>query len=143
MRSGEKAVAHVVGDLAQDVQKRMPLATPESLQDDRINAWSNDLGDHAECSSTLQVLSCGGTTRAPMNYLADMQTKGAIMLDSREGPVLMDDDGEDPSCMCLCACVYFDRVFQDAIRFCALFIRGPVLRGSIMSGTGGRIDGVS
>jgi len=79
----------------KDGRKRMQLATSDALQDDRINAWSNDMGDHAECSSTMHLLTCGGTARAPATYLADMQGTGAIMLDSREGPLLMEEDGED------------------------------------------------
>merc|ERR1719282_1441903 len=52
-------------------------------------------------------MSCGSTQLAPMDYLADTQEQGAIMLDSREGPVWMDDErdqvvvGLDPGEMSL------------------------------------------
>merc|ERR1719210_665126 len=52
-------------------------------------------------------MTCGNTQLAPMDYLADTQEQGAIVFDSREGPVWMDDErdqvvvGLDPGEMSL------------------------------------------
>mmetsp|Transcript_127858 Transcript_127858/g.319197 ORF Transcript_127858/g.319197 Transcript_127858/m.319197 type:complete len:182 (+) Transcript_127858:77-622(+) len=75
--------------------KRMPIAGMDSLRDERINAWTKDLGPNAECSQMAHVLTCGSATSAPMDYLADTQDKGAILLDSHKGPIWMDDECED------------------------------------------------
>jgi len=37
-------------------------------------------------------MSCGGSTQAPKGYLADTQDNGAIVLDSKDGPLWMDEE---------------------------------------------------
>jgi len=76
-------------------RKQMPIGGMDSLRDERINAWTKDLGPNTECSQAAHVLSCGSATSAPLDYLADTQDRGAILLDSREGPIWMDDERED------------------------------------------------
>uniref|UniRef100_A0A7S2N2Q2 Uncharacterized protein n=1 Tax=Alexandrium andersonii TaxID=327968 RepID=A0A7S2N2Q2_9DINO len=66
---------------------RMQVASATSMRGDRINPWTKDLATNPTCGG------CGPpATTAPRDYLADTVDDGAIVLDSREGPVWVDDD---------------------------------------------------
>merc|ERR1719188_237522 len=74
----------------------MDMSDMQSLQADRINSWTKDLGPGSvQCGQVKAALTCDTPTAAPEGYLADTQDQGAILLDSRVGPVWLDDEGED------------------------------------------------
>mmetsp|Transcript_29940 Transcript_29940/g.95526 ORF Transcript_29940/g.95526 Transcript_29940/m.95526 type:complete len:187 (-) Transcript_29940:89-649(-) len=67
--------------------KRMQVSSADGMGSDRINPWTKDLGTNQGCGSCVSP-----TTVAPKGYLADTQDEGAIVLDSREGPLWMDEE---------------------------------------------------
>mmetsp|Transcript_74365 Transcript_74365/g.172345 ORF Transcript_74365/g.172345 Transcript_74365/m.172345 type:complete len:157 (+) Transcript_74365:73-543(+) len=68
--------------------KRMQVTSADSMHGERISPWTKDLGASQGCGG------CGGhgPVAAPKGYLADTQDEGAIVLDSREGALWVDDD---------------------------------------------------
>lgn len=76
--------------------RKMDMSDMQSLQADRINAWTKDLGPGSvQCGQVKAALTCDTPTAAPESYLADTQNDGAILLDARVGPIWLDDEGED------------------------------------------------
>mmetsp|Transcript_55231 Transcript_55231/g.124417 ORF Transcript_55231/g.124417 Transcript_55231/m.124417 type:complete len:134 (-) Transcript_55231:135-536(-) len=73
-------------------KKPMKMASADTLRHDRIDMWSKDMGDGVECSRLTAVMTCGGNTQPPQDYLADTPQHGSIVLeDWREGPFWSDD----------------------------------------------------
>uniref|UniRef100_A0A7S4RAI7 Uncharacterized protein n=1 Tax=Alexandrium monilatum TaxID=311494 RepID=A0A7S4RAI7_9DINO len=66
--------------------KRMHVMSANSIHADRINPWTKDLLASNSCGT------CGSNAIAPTGYLADTPDHGAIVLDSRHGPLWVDDD---------------------------------------------------
>jgi len=66
--------------------KRMQVMSADSIRADRINPWTKDLVASSSCGT------CGSNAVAPAGYLADTPDRGAIVLDSRHGPLWIDDD---------------------------------------------------
>mmetsp|Transcript_43951 Transcript_43951/g.80312 ORF Transcript_43951/g.80312 Transcript_43951/m.80312 type:complete len:143 (-) Transcript_43951:85-513(-) len=72
----------------------MQVSSYDAVQKEKINAWTKDVPDPAACS-LAQMANCSKPLQAPQDYLADTQDSGRIILDSREGPVWMDDKDEE------------------------------------------------
>lgn len=75
---------------------RMQVAGVDSLDKDRINPWTKNI-DPDDLETNCGMACAGpavGSTTAPAGYLADTQDGGAIVMDSRAGPLWMDDDKE-------------------------------------------------
>mmetsp|Transcript_110517 Transcript_110517/g.323336 ORF Transcript_110517/g.323336 Transcript_110517/m.323336 type:complete len:120 (+) Transcript_110517:245-604(+) len=95
----------------------MQVSNTVILEGDRIDPWSTDLGSAAEVpSGVLAVLSCGGNTAPPDDFLAD-STHGSIVLQNlSEGPVFMDDEmKEDDRVVALDADIINERVGEVTI----------------------------
>mmetsp|Transcript_47704 Transcript_47704/g.82965 ORF Transcript_47704/g.82965 Transcript_47704/m.82965 type:complete len:183 (-) Transcript_47704:65-613(-) len=67
----------------------MRIMSEAQMKEDKINAWTKDMTESTSCGGIS--LSCGSNTKAPSGYLADTQDGGTIVLDSRDGPVWVDD----------------------------------------------------
>lgn len=66
-------------------KQQMELASSHNPNFDRVDPWTRDL------ATTVGCTTCGSNTTAPRGYLADTQGNGTIVLDSREGPMWVDD----------------------------------------------------
>mmetsp|Transcript_90326 Transcript_90326/g.251003 ORF Transcript_90326/g.251003 Transcript_90326/m.251003 type:complete len:119 (-) Transcript_90326:146-502(-) len=74
----------------------MQVSSAMTVQHDKIDPWSTDLGVAADLPSRLvATLTCGGSTAPPADYLADSQHGTIVMQNMREGPVFAFDSRED------------------------------------------------
>mmetsp|Transcript_123390 Transcript_123390/g.245658 ORF Transcript_123390/g.245658 Transcript_123390/m.245658 type:complete len:185 (-) Transcript_123390:135-689(-) len=69
-------------------RQQMELGNSSNPNLERVDPWTRDLSS----SPGLSTCACGSTTTAPRGYLADTQGNGSIVLDSKEGPMFVDDD---------------------------------------------------
>lgn len=76
----------------QDAAMQMQITNVASMEGDKIDPWSNNLGLAADLPpDLLSVMTCGSSTAPPDNYLAD-STHGSIVLTSmKEGPIFRGD----------------------------------------------------
>lgn len=77
----------------EDTARPMQVGNLESLRDDRINAFSKDIKAASMCGMT--GMTCGKATKAPTGYLADTLDGGMIVVDSKDGPIWMDDESQE------------------------------------------------
>mmetsp|Transcript_69024 Transcript_69024/g.133202 ORF Transcript_69024/g.133202 Transcript_69024/m.133202 type:complete len:139 (+) Transcript_69024:57-473(+) len=66
--------------------QQMEFGSSTAPVSDRVDPWTRDLISTAGCGT------CDSATTAPKGYLADSQGDAAIVQDSREGPMWVDDD---------------------------------------------------
>mmetsp|Transcript_123389 Transcript_123389/g.245656 ORF Transcript_123389/g.245656 Transcript_123389/m.245656 type:complete len:139 (-) Transcript_123389:238-654(-) len=67
-------------------RQQMELGNSSNPNLERVDPWTRDLISTAGCGT------CDSATTAPKGYLADSQGDAAIVQDSREGPMWVDDD---------------------------------------------------
>lgn len=65
----------------QSYPQAMQLGTMDSLHMEKVDRWTKNLGPAVECSDVAAVLSCGATVNPPVDYVADMQGDGVVVLD--------------------------------------------------------------
>eukprot|EP00418_Pyrodinium_bahamense_P076611 CAMPEP_0179057434 /NCGR_PEP_ID=MMETSP0796-20121207/24333_1 /TAXON_ID=73915 /ORGANISM="Pyrodinium bahamense, Strain pbaha01" /LENGTH=105 /DNA_ID=CAMNT_0020754155 /DNA_START=163 /DNA_END=480 /DNA_ORIENTATION=+ len=78
----------------------MQLASAESLKQEHIDMWSQDMGRWVECPQVTSVVTCGGSTQPPLDYLADTQNGTIVLEDWDVGPFWVEDpEDEDEGCV--------------------------------------------
>jgi len=75
--------------------ERMELTTVDSLQRDRIDKWTANLGSFAMCSPVLEAVPWADGLCGPDEYCADSVDGGAIVFNRRSGPELLGEGGHE------------------------------------------------
>mmetsp|Transcript_108714 Transcript_108714/g.307492 ORF Transcript_108714/g.307492 Transcript_108714/m.307492 type:complete len:170 (+) Transcript_108714:62-571(+) len=86
------SASHPAGFCSHDsgnTKRPMEVTTADAVNGDHISPWTSNPNDRGPAAV---MLACGANvTAAPADYLADTPNAGVVMVDSREGPIWMDE----------------------------------------------------